>query len=819
MKKNIRTYGIIAIIIILSFAHVPAYGKGQRQTKREQSPSQVATSSPVTTASPIYWTGDGGKGIRLAVLEPTGKGLSTSEQWILSMIQSSITGDFQKFSAMTIIDRQNLEKILSEQKQSMSGNYSDDDYIRIGKLTNTRYILAGSITKTSSTFVLEFAITDAESGERKASYPPKATSPFALENLSIIKEATAELLRQLGVQLTDVGLKELNSTANIAQVKAETALAKGIEAQKQGTIVEALSYYIQANNYNTGLAEATSRMNILTANITSGNIGQDTRNDIAWRKDWVARLQETETFFSNSIKASQPFYIVYKTDIKQGKIDYQKETTDLSIWMGFYPDYMWAEQINEVVNAVKKGLQATGRAEVWGIDWPTKSISTPSPFINQTKNLTSTVVVEIINSEGKSIGRQTIKSPYGFEIKDTVITPIWQYVGDVSFIGVNANLITDKLEIRITTIDGIVAETAVRQKNISIMPFTEWESMLKKQPIIKQKIDIAVAQREREAEAQRQRELEVAAKPYYEKGVRNYNAKNYNQAILDFTEAIRINPNYAEAYNNRGIAYFYLDDKYNEKNYNLATLDFTEAIRINPNYAEAYNNRGKASDYIWNPSYNAVADFTQAIRINPKYAEAYFNRGREYSNFMKGTIYDKNKAIIDFTEAIRINPNYAEAYYWRGNMYKDLEFDYKDINYIYKAIADYTQAIRIDPNYWQAYYSRGIAYSGLGDYNKALTDYTQAIQSNSNNAGVDLQELYRGRAYIYEKLQDFDKAIADYTQAIRFSPNDAMLYNSRGKAYNIKRDKTRAIADFEAALRIDPNYTEAKNNLKSLRGY
>jgi len=688
MMKNISIYGIITIILILSFANAPVYGKGQRQIEKEQSPSSIVIPSISTTPLPtLYWTGDGGKGIRLAVLEPTGKGLSINEQWILSMIQSSITGDFQKFSAMTIIDRQNLEKILSEQKQSMSGNYSDDDYIRIGKLTNTRYILAGSITKTSSTFVLEFAITDAESGERKASYPPKATSPLALENLSVIKEATAELLRQLGVQLTDVGLKELNSTANIAQVKAETALAKGIEAQKQGTIVEALSYYIQANNYNTGLAEATSRMNILTANITSGNIGQDTRNDIAWRKDWIARLQETETFFSNSIKAPQPFYIVYNTDIKQGKIDYQKETTDLSIWVGFYPDYMWAEQINEVVNAVKKGLQATGRAEVWGIDWPTKSISTPSPFTNQTKNLTSAVVVEIINSEGKSIGKQTVKSPYGFEIKDAVITPLWQWVGDVTFSGVNANLITDRLEIKIATIDGILAETAVRQKNISIMPFVEWESMLKKQPTIRQKIDIAV-------EAQRQREREVAAKPYYEKGIRNLNANNYNQAILDFTEAIRINPNYAEAYNKRGFTYSYLG------NVNI---------------------------------YNAIADFTQAIRINPDYEEAYTNR-------------------IWF-------------------------------------------------------------YVGIGDYKNALADNTQLVRLRPNDSGV-----YSGRGYIYIYLQDFDNAIANFTQAIKIEPN-AFLYTSRGDAYHKKGDKTRAIADYETALRLDPKYTNAKNNLKSLRGY
>jgi hypothetical protein len=341
--------------------------------------------------------------------------------------------------------------------------------------------------------MLEMAVTDAESNERKASYPPKAVSPFALENLSAIKEATAELLRQLGVQLTSSGLQALNSTANITQVKAETALVKGIEAQKQGTVVEALSYFIQANNYNTGLAEAASRMNILNANISSGNIGADTRNDIAWRRQWVARLQETETFFSNSIKEPQPFYIVYSTDIKQGKVDYQKETTDLSIWMGFYPDFVWAEKINEVINAVKRGLETTGRAQVWELDWPAKTISAPSPFIDQTKNSTSTVVVEIINNEGRSIGRQTVRRPYGFESKATVITPLYQWEGDVVFNAVNVNLITDKLTIRIASIDGIAAENAARQKNISVMPLTEWEAMLRTNQTVRQNTENARA--------------------------------------------------------------------------------------------------------------------------------------------------------------------------------------------------------------------------------------------------------------------------------------------------------------------------------------
>jgi tetratricopeptide (TPR) repeat protein len=60
----------------------------------------------------------------------------------------------------------------------------------------------------------------------------------------------------------------------------------------------------------------------------------------------------------------------------------------------------------------------------------------------------------------------------------------------------------------------------------------------------------------------------------------------YQSAVDDFNEAIRLKPDYADAYNNRGGAYFKL------RRYQLAVKDFNEAIRLKPDYADAYNNRG-----------------------------------------------------------------------------------------------------------------------------------------------------------------------------------------------------------------------------------
>ena len=59
----------------------------------------------------------------------------------------------------------------------------------------------------------------------------------------------------------------------------------------------------------------------------------------------------------------------------------------------------------------------------------------------------------------------------------------------------------------------------------------------------------------------------------------------YERAIQDYNKAIQLNPNYAEAYNNRGWAYYCL------KQYGKALKDFEKALELNPNFTLAKNNR------------------------------------------------------------------------------------------------------------------------------------------------------------------------------------------------------------------------------------
>jgi len=108
-----------------------------------------------------------------------------------------------------------------------------------------------------------------------------------------------------------------------------------------------------------------------------------------------------------------------------------------------------------------------------------------------------------------------------------------------------------------------------------------------------------------------------------------------------------------------------------------------KSIRLDPKFALAYNNRGVAYKNKGELD-RAIADYDEAIRLNPNYALPYDNRGNAYKD--KGE-YDR--AIADLDAAIRLNPNYAKAYNDRGVVYASKR------DYI-RAIADYDQALTSD---------------------------------------------------------------------------------------------------------------------------
>ena len=98
---------------------------------------------------------------------------------------------------------------------------------------------------------------------------------------------------------------------------------------------------------------------------------------------------------------------------------------------------------------------------------------------------------------------------------------------------------------------------------------------------------------------------------------------NPQKALEYLNNAIKLQPNNNETYNNRGTAY------YNLGQYQMAIEDFNKAISLKQDNDKAYNNRGTA--YFNLGQYPpAIEDFNRAISLKKDFVDAYNNRGVVY---------------------------------------------------------------------------------------------------------------------------------------------------------------------------------------------
>jgi len=256
--------------------------------------------------------------------------------------------------------------------------------------------------------------------------------------------------------------------------------------------------------------------------------------------------------------------------------------------------------------------------------------------------------------------------------------------------------------------------------------------------------------------------------------------REFDIAIADFNEAIRLDPKNASLYRFRGIAW----DRKGESD--RAITDFNEAIRLDPKSAFGYSNRGIA----WKNKGEfdrAIADFNAAIAINPKSDVTYYLRGYTWWNKS-----EFDRAINDFNEAIRLNPKNADAYSWRGNTWMNKgEFD--------RAIADINEAIRLNPQSSVAYFLRGDAWWNKHEPDRAIADLNEAIRLNPTDAAI-----YNRRGLCWIDKGDFDRAIADFNEAIRLNPRHSLAYAHRGEVWRLKGDLDRALVDQDEAVKMAP---------------
>ena len=192
--------------------------------------------------------------------------------------------------------------------------------------------------------------------------------------------------------------------------------------------------------------------------------------------------------------------------------------------------------------------------------------------------------------------------------------------------------------------------------------------------------------------------------------------------------ATEANPNASAAYFLRG------NISKDAGDYAGAVKDYSKAISIDNEYAEALNNRGSLYGMAGEFE-KSIIDLTKAIQLDPSIPDGYFNRA-----IARDAIGDFQGAIEDFTKSLRFNPNDYLIFYLRAN-------SYVAIGWNKKALTDFNMAINLNPNYVKAYVNRGIERYKLSDVEGACSDWNKAAEMGSSAATQMMKKYCRKKQF------------------------------------------------------------------------
>jgi tetratricopeptide (TPR) repeat protein/V8-like Glu-specific endopeptidase len=254
------------------------------------------------------------------------------------------------------------------------------------------------------------------------------------------------------------------------------------------------------------------------------------------------------------------------------------------------------------------------------------------------------------------------------------------------------------------------------------------------------------------------------------------------QAIQELSQAINLNPNYADAYKLRASIYYQLNE------FQLALKDADKVVLLDPNDFSSYIGQGFARENLKDFS-SALSSYNQAILVDRFVSGSYYVRG----SLKRHKIKDLRGALSDYDLAISLKKN--DDYY---SSRCSLKAELQDIS---GAVKDCDTAILLNKESALNYYARSsLRAINLSDYRGAVSDLDQAIVLAPSEA-----VLYSERcSWKMHKLKDFSGALKDCNDAIDIDPNNVSFYKKRATLNKIYRhDFVSALADHNKIIHLD----------------
>ncbi|CAK9000472.1 Probable UDP-N-acetylglucosamine--peptide N-acetylglucosaminyltransferase SEC (Protein SECRET AGENT) [Durusdinium trenchii] len=275
-------------------------------------------------------------------------------------------------------------------------------------------------------------------------------------------------------------------------------------------------------------------------------------------------------------------------------------------------------------------------------------------------------------------------------------------------------------------------------------------------------------------------------------GAIHYRMRNFSESIFYNQQAIRVDPNFAEAYGNLGNGLRELGDT-------KAAIEFyLKAIKLKPRFCDAYNNLASAYLQIGRTK-QALETYQMALVLNPNLINAHCNLGNLYK--AQGRLEESRKCYL---EAIRIRPDFAIAWCNVAGLFKDEgELD--------TAIAYYQEAIRLEPTLADGFTNMGNALRDAGRLEEAEAAHKKAVELRP-----DFALAHGNLGNVFYDQGHMDKAIQSFRHAVILQPNFPDAHNNLGNALIEIGDDEGALECYKKCIKLKPDHPHAYNNLGNL---
>ncbi|KAM3145860.1 hypothetical protein pb186bvf_002155 [Paramecium bursaria] len=315
----------------------------------------------------------------------------------------------------------------------------------------------------------------------------------------------------------------------------------------------------------------------------------------------------------------------------------------------------------------------------------------------------------------------------------------------------------------------------------------------------------------------------------------------YYEALRVLNEAIQIQPNRSEAYNQKGILYEKMQKE------SEALLQYEEAIKHNP-YNKLYQeNKGfkifinriaqlleKLEMYV-----EAIIQYEQLIKILPLNSVYYVNKGKIHQK-----LGQMDESIISLKQAVQLDRTNDDLYFKLGfkvffnykgllminrtNSMKPQECSIKlqnltikiqyiielkvfyfhnlqgqilfENNQFLEALDVLDRAIQLDPESSEAFYFKGQCFHSLEEFEDAVEMFNNAIDINPDEA-----DYYFKKALCLVELNDYQDAKKAYNMCLKLDPNNLQVYNLKGLLFQQMGNYQAAIQMFDIAINLNQN--------------